>query len=159
MGTRATGAFDNDAAEIPTGALRIGVVGYSRACFDAAAATLLVRAALDALDAVRPGAPRVLVAGFTDVGVPAIAYREAARRGWRTAGVACARAHGLPCYPVDERLIVGRAWGDESAAFVAMIDALVRVGGGPQSHREVAMARALGVPVAEHELPAIDPRR
>jgi hypothetical protein len=90
------------------------------------------------------------------VGVPAIAYREAVRRGWRTAGYACSRAAGLPCFPVDERVIVGSAWGDESDAFVAAVEVLIRVGGGPQSHREVAMARALGVEVTEYELGSSD---
>jgi hypothetical protein len=135
-------------------ALRIGVVGYSRPCFDTAEAARLVAAALDATEALRPGAPRVLVAGLTDLGVPALAYREAARRGWRTAGFACARAASMRCYPVDERVILGDAWGDESDAFVAAIDVLIRVGGGPQSRREVAMARARGVAVTEHELAA-----
>lgn len=135
--------------------LRIGLVGYSRPCFDVAEATRLVVRALDATEGVRPGAPRVLVAGLTDQGVPAIGYREAARRGWSTAGYACRRALGMACYAVDERVIVGSAWGDESADFVAAIDLLVRVGGGPQSHREVAMARARGVVVSEYELPAI----
>lgn len=133
-------------------ALHIGVVGYSRPCFDAAEAERLVQAALDATEGVRPGAPRVLVGGLTDMGVPAIAYREATRRGWRTAGYACGRAAGLPCYPVDERVIIGTTWGDESTAFVEAIDVLIRVGGGKQSHREVAMARARGVAVSEYEL-------
>lgn len=133
-------------------ALRIGVVGYSRPCFDATEASRLVSAALDATEAVRPGAPRVLVGGLTDMGVPAIAYREASRRGWRTAGYACSRAGAMRCFPVDERVIIGSAWGDESAAFVAAIDLLIRVGGGEQSRREVAMARARGVEVTEYEL-------
>ncbi len=90
------------------------------------------------------------------MGVPAIAYREAVRQGWRTAGYACSRAAGLPCFPVDERVIVGSAWGDESDAFVAAVEVLIRVGGGPQSHREVAMARALGVEVTEYELGSSD---
>lgn len=133
-------------------ALRIGVVGYSRECFDRGVAAALVRAALDAAVAGRPDGERVLVAGLTDLGIPALAYREAARRGWRTAGYACARAQALRCYPVDERVVVGERWGDESAAFVAAVDVLVRVGGGPQSRREVAMARAAGLEVFEHEL-------
>lgn len=137
-------------------ALRIGVVGYSKRCFDPAEAARLVTLALDATDALRPEAPRVLVSGLTDQGVPALAYREAARRGWRTAGFACGRANVLRCYPVDERTIVGRAWGDESEAFLAAIEVLIRVGGGPQSHREVAMARARGIEVTEYELPPND---
>lgn len=140
-------------------ALRIGVVGYSRPCFDATEAARLVAAALDATGTLRPGAPRVLVAGLTDVGVPAIAYREAVRRGWRTAGYACSLAVGLPCFPVDERVLVGRAWGDESAAFVAAVEVLIRVGGGPQSRREAAMARARGVELIEYELASSDAQR
>ena len=41
-------------------------------------------------------------------------------------------------------------------AFVAAVEVLIRVGGGPQSHREVAMARALGVEVTEYELGSSD---
>jgi hypothetical protein len=104
----------------------------------------------------------VLVSGLTDCGVPGIAYRVATRMGLATVGISARQALRVRAglFPVDRRILVGRRFGDESAAFVAMIDALIRVGGGPQSRREAAMFRekltAQGLAPAarmiEHEL-------
>jgi hypothetical protein len=47
---------------------------------------------------------------------------------------------------------VGEQWGDESAAFLAAIDVLIRIGGGPQSLAEAARAKELGIRVIEREL-------
>ena len=42
-----------------------------------------------------------------------------------------------------QRLEIGTHHGDESERFIQMCKVLVRVGGGPQSHREVRMFREL----------------
>ena len=97
----------------------------------------------------------VVVSGLTNVGVLKLAYEEAKRRGWKTAGVACKKAFDYKSswFPVDqEPVIVGENWGDESFEFIKSIDALVRIGCGKQSLREASMARNLGKKTYEYDL-------
>jgi hypothetical protein len=142
--------------------LHLGVVGFSAKRFDHAAAEALLAAAVPEMIARLSARTTVLVSGLTDCGVPGIAYRVATRMGLATVGISARQALRVRAglFPVDRRILVGRRFGDESAAFVAMIDALIRVGGGPQSRREAAMFRekltAQGLAPAarmiEHEL-------
>lgn len=89
-----------------------------------------------------------IVSGLTDVGIPGIAYhlvtsgRINKDAFGKTVGIACAKAKDYPRFPVDEKHIIGSEWGDESEFFVDYIDALVRIGGGEQSHREVALFKS-----------------
>lgn len=134
--------------------LRVGVVGYSNQDFNRDAALLLIQEAFDNLD---PAANIEIVSGLTDLGIPALAYEEATRRGWRTMGVACAKAFEHPCFPVDDVIIRGESWGDESSVFLTMIDSLIRIGGGVQSHFEAHSAKIRGKRVVEFDLPALLP--
>lgn len=138
-----------------TAAYRIGVVGPGPDTrFDAQRARALLERALDTIVASVPDSSFEIVAGFTDTGMNAIAYREARRRGYRTAGVACERAKEHPIYPCDRRIIVpGDTWGVESARFLSEIDVLVRIGGGEQSRAEARMAQLRRMPLLEYELP------
>ncbi len=138
-----------------TETLAIGVTGYSGQKFDADRADALLKEALDTVAAAHPGRSYTLLSGLTDVGIPALAYRQAAARGWRTVGVACPKAAEYECYPVDETTIVGSEWGDESETFLARCDVLVRVGGGGQAHREATAFADRGGRVYEYELDAI----
>lgn len=125
------------------GPVRVGVVGFSRRSFDQEAARRHLRAVLERLVA-RAGAARVeVVSGLTNQGVPRLAYELAAELGLRTVGVSARRALRVRAglWPVDERVIVGTDFGDESRAFVDRIDLLVRIGGGPQSRAEVELFR------------------
>ena len=111
--------------------VRIGVVGYcppSR--FDKAEAMRMIKDAYDKIGLQNPDAPKKVVSGLTNVGVLALAYKEAIVRGWKTAGIACSKANEYECFPVDEKVIVGNEWGEESQTFLNSIDVLVRVGGG-----------------------------
>lgn len=132
--------------------MRVGVIGYSGQRFDLNAGRAFVRKAFDLL-------PRhetiEVVSGLTYLGIPAIAYEEAVRRGWKTAGVACSKAIEFECFPVDRSIIVGREWGDESQTFLNIVDVVIRVGGGKQAHEEARQAKLLGKPVFEFELPAL----
>lgn len=121
---------------------RIGVVGFSRSQFDHDAARRALAAGLDRLAAGRDDC--AVVSGLTNQGVPKLAYELAVARGLRTVGISARQALRVRAgvFPVDERILVGARFGDESAAFVAYIDALLRVGGGPQSRREVELYRA-----------------
>ncbi|HEX9923906.1 MAG TPA: hypothetical protein VGD99_14710 [Anaerolineae bacterium] len=134
------------------GELRIGVVGYSGQPFDHDRARQLLDEAYDQLESRYPDRAKVVVSVLTDVGIPALTYRAAVERGWRTAGIACAKAFEYERFPVDEEHIVGQKWGDESPTFLDSIDILVRVGGGKQALRETADMKASGRPVIEYDL-------
>jgi len=136
--------------------LRIGVVGYcppSR--FDKAEAIRMIREAYNKIDIQNPNILKVVVSGLTNIGVPALAYKEAVQRGWRTAGIACEKANEYECFPVDEKIIIGNEWGDESQTFLKSIDVLLRIGMGRQSIKETVGMKAKGKPVFEYDLPAL----
>jgi len=119
---------------------RIGIVGYSDdSKFDAEPARAILSEVLGLRALHHPGCS--VVSGLTDVGVPALAYREARRLGMTTVGIACAKASNYPCFPCDKVKIVGANWGDESATFLSSIDELIKVGGGEQSKAEFASFR------------------
>jgi hypothetical protein len=86
---------------------------------------------------------------------PALAYRIAAQRGWRTSGIACSKATDYDCFPVNEKKIVGANWGDESETFLRECDVIVRVGGGKQSLAEVAQFKSRGGTAYEFNLAAL----
>lgn len=133
--------------------LRVGVVGYCPPSkFDADEALRLIREAFDTVAANHPGRPITIVSGLTDVGVLGIAYREAVERGWRTVGIASERALEHPLFPVDEHIVVGQNWGDESPFFVDSLHMMIRIGGGKQSHAEAAQMTELGRDVLAYEL-------
>ena len=143
-----------DCACTMDGMLRIGVVGYTDTKFDIEEARTTINAAYDALQCDYPGLGKVVVSGLTDLGISALAYREAVTRGWKTVGVACSKAFEHELFPVDQRIISGKEWGDESPVFLGSIDVLVRIGGGGQSRSETQAMKALGKPVLEYELHA-----
>jgi len=124
-----------EAQNAPPERARVGVVGFSSSDFDADRAKVLLEGCLTTLEAMDPGNCD-LVSGLTDMGVPGIAYQVATNLKWRTVGYACEKANEHPCFEVDEKNIVGSEWGDESETFLANIDVLVKVGGGPQSQKE-----------------------
>ncbi len=82
-----------------------------------------------------------IVAGLTNVGVSSIAYRLAKEFGFFTVGIAPQQAFRFELFPVDEQHIVGNKFGEESEFFLRSISQLIRIGGGPQSMREIQMAR------------------
>ena len=112
---------------------RVGVVGFSSQVFDEDVARDILTKALSKYQE-----PIMVVSGLTMLGIPKIAYEIASVMGWKTAGYACSDAENYECFPVDEKHIVGENWGDESDAFLAGIDEMIKVGGGPQSEREFA---------------------
>ena len=140
--------------------LKIGLVGYSDKKFDVDFAKSLVNIGL--LTAVnenlKDNMPQdiFIVSGLTNIGIPALGYAFAKSIGWKTVGIACSKASEFECFPVDQTIIVGSEWGDESETFLNFIDALVRVGGGKQSLKEEETARQMGIPVYAYELPLKD---
>ena len=136
--------------------INIGVVGYCPPTkFDEPEAERMINEAYDAIQQVHPDKAKIVVSGLTNVGVPAIAYRAAVQRGWKTKGIACLKSNEFQCFPVDEKVIIGTEWGDESQQFITIIDILIRVGGGKQSLKEAAEMYQQHKPVLEYELPAL----
>ena len=129
-------------------------MGYSKQTFDHQEARTLIQQSFDALGSV---ANVEVVSGLTDLGIPALAYEEAVRRGWRTMGIACAKAFDYSCFPVDEVIIYGDTWGDESPVLLDAVDILIRIGGGLQSHFEICAAKVKGKQVMEFDLPTLSP--
>lgn len=136
--------------------IRVGVVGYCPPTkFDENEARRMIRDAYDKVAQMFKGQKIVIVSGLTNVGVLKIAYEETIPRGWRTMGIACGRALEHELYPVDEKVIVGKEWGDESLAFVSAIDAIVRIGIGKQSIEETELVKSKGLPAFEYDLPML----
>ena len=133
---------------------KIGVVGYSDdKKFDQNIAKALLTIALDIVESDMDDSEYELVSGMTNMGVPKLAYDIAKENGWKTVGFTAEEAKEYDCYGVDEEIIVGKKFGDESEDFIKYIDCLVRVGGGKQSIKETEMAKESDIPVYEYDLP------
>jgi len=131
---------------------KIGVVGYSDdKVFDHDIAKALLAIAFDIID--KEYSDVEIVSGLTDVGVPGMAYRMAEKREWKTVGLSAQEAKEYDCFDVDEEIIVGDKFGDESEDFIKTIECLVRIGGGDQSMKETEMAKKKGITVYEYDLP------
>ncbi len=131
----------------------IGVVGYSGGKFDKDIANALLAIAFDIVEKTLKEKDYAIVSGLSDIGIPALAYRMAKKNGWKTVGLSAEEVKQYECFPVDEEIIVGKKFGDESEKFIDYIDVLVRVGGGKQSLKEVEMAKKKNIPVYEYDLP------
>ncbi len=134
--------------------VKVGVVGFSAQKFDKELANSLLETMFSEIERMYQGEKFSCVTGLTDLGIPALAYRCATGKRWETVGIACKKAMEYNCYSVDEAIIVGSEWGDESDEFIKYIDVLIRVGGGNQSKKEEQMARKKGIPVFVFDIPA-----
>ena len=85
------------------------------------------------------------MSGYTNFGVPQIAYELADKCGFITVGFSAKQALQVKSgvYPVNKVIIKGEKFGDESTDFVANIDALIRIGGGKQSRHETELFKHL----------------
>jgi len=132
--------------------IRIGFAGYSDKKFDKQKAIELIKDALDDLTEDYQTKDIQIVSGLTNLGIPALAYKEADERGYYTVGIACKKAEEYDCFKCDKKILVGDDWGDESDTFLESIDVLVRIGGGKQTIAETKRAKELGIKVVEHDL-------
>jgi len=133
--------------------VRIGVVGYSEQKFDTKKAAEYIKKSFDKIVSTNnQDAEFTVVSGWTDLGIPSIAYKEAKSRKWHTAGIACKKALELKTFLCDQVTTVGEEWGDESETFLNDITVLVRIGGGKQSKAETAKAKEMGIKVIELDL-------
>lgn len=134
--------------------MRVGIVGYSAQKFDETKAADAIAFECSRLS-INNSCQTTIVSGYTNLGVPKIAYQYAQFMGYKTIGIACSKATKYECFPCDRVHIIGDEWGAESEAFLASIDVLLRIGGGNQSKKECQRAKDLGIPVFELELEAI----
>lgn len=128
--------------------MRIGFIGYSAQKFDVEKAKSYIKSILDLLS--DPHCE--VVAGLTNLGIPALAYEEALSRGLTTVGFSCSKALKYECFPVDKRFLFGDNWGDESQSFLEYIDILVIIGGGENTKREELQAREMDIPIIQYPL-------
>ena len=121
--------------------MKIGVVGFSRSQFDKKMAILKLRNILEKLTIGKTPASIEIISGYTNMGVPRIAYRLADDMGFKTVGFSAKQALRVRAgvYPVKEVILEGERFGEESQKFIEYIDVLVRIGGGPQSRKEVEL--------------------
>ena len=135
--------------------MKLGIVGYSSGKFDEAEAKLLILKGIMQTELTTGKLISELVTGLTDQGIPGLAYHLVDDMDIKTIGIACSKASDYPCFDVDQEIIVGDDWGDESETFLDYIDALVRIGGGPQSMEETKAFKALKpkASIVEFELP------
>ncbi|MFK7799367.1 MAG: hypothetical protein AB8E82_18090 [Aureispira sp.] len=125
--------------------IKYGIVGYSKNEFDQKRATQILKECFEKIKKKHPHAIVEIVSGYTNTGVPKIAYELADQFGFVTVGFSAEQALNVRCgvYPVQKVILKGSYFGDESEYFVRYINALIRVGGGPQSRHETALFKAI----------------
>lgn len=135
--------------------MKLGIVGYSSGKFDESIAHILLLRGIVQAEIKSGKMISEIVSGLTDQGIPGMAYHLAVKMdNIKTVGIACSKAGEYPCFAVDEAIIIGDEWGDESETFIDYIDILLRIGGGDQSLEEVSRFKELkpSAVVVEYEL-------
>ena len=134
--------------------LRIGVIGWITQSFDVNKARILITRVFGLINQKYPKRRKEVVSKLVNIGVPALAYNEAVVRDWRTMGIAPSIAKTLPCFPVNEEIIEGNGWYEESRLFIEKLDILVRIGGLYQCYDESREAKKNNKEVFEFNLNA-----
>ena len=88
-----------------------------------------------------------MVSGATKLGVPQVGYTVARKLGISSIGLTANEAIDHPIAEIDYLTVVGEQFGDESEAFISIIDELWVIGGGEQSLKECKMAVNSETPV------------
>ena len=128
--------------------IKIGVIGFSdETKYKSSAGKKAVKDSFDNLQLLFPKKNIVIVSGLSNVGIPKLAYEEAVSRKWKTVGIAPKEVENYELFAVDEKIIVGDKFGDESKKFIDYIDILVKIGGGKQSEKECDMATEGNIPI------------
>ena len=136
--------------------MKLGLVGYCQDNFDENIAGALLALAFIIVEQQYKTEDIIFVSGLTNTGILKIGYKMAEENGWKTVGIACEKYKENPCFNVDEKIIVGEDWGDESETFLNYVDVIIRVGGGKQSMKEIEEAKKMGIKVYEYDLPEKD---
>lgn len=121
--------------------MAIGVVGFSQNQFDKTMARTLIRTYYEKLADEHDDKIIEIVSGYTNMGIPKIAYELADEFGFVTVGFSAKQALRVRAglYPVKKKILQGERFGDESQAFVNYINRLLRVGGSKQSRAEAQL--------------------
>lgn len=132
---------------------KIGVMGYSSQKFDEEKALKVLRTYFSYLPA-----DTEIVSGFTDLGIPGLAYKVAREFGFYCTGIASIKAKNYDCFPVDTLIMDDDwvNWGDESLAFLDYCDSFLKIGGGQQSKQEAELALFMDKMVLSYELEPYD---
>ncbi|EDP94835.1 hypothetical protein U8527_07945 [Kordia algicida OT-1] len=125
--------------------VKYGIVGFSRNQFDKKAARDILQEEFQKIKEKHTEETIEIVSGYTNSGVPKIAYELADEFGFVTVGFSAKQALRVRSgvYPVKKKIIIGNRFGDESEDFIRYIDVLIRVGGGKQSRHETALFKNL----------------
>jgi|GEM_PF-149445 len=125
--------------------IKYGIVGFSRNQFDKQSAYGILEAIFSQIRKKHADKEIEIVSGYTNSGVPKIAYELADKFGFMTVGSSAEQALTVRSgvYPVKKVILKGKRFGDESADFVNYIDGLIRIGGGPQSRKETELFKNL----------------
>ncbi|MGB1217453.1 MAG: ADP-ribosylglycohydrolase family protein, partial [Saprospiraceae bacterium] len=124
--------------------IKIGVVGFSRNQFDKKEAYNKLKNLIE-YQVEKFGTENIeIVSGYTNSGVPKIAYEIADEFNLFKTGFSAKQALRVRSgvYKVDKEIIYGQKFGDESEAFIQYIDILIRIGGGKQSRHEKALFKS-----------------
>ena len=125
--------------------IKYGVVGFSRNQFDQQKAYQILETIFEQIRLKHPDKIIEIVSGYTNSGIPKIAYELADKFGFTTVGFSAKQALKVRSgvYSVKKVILKGERFGDESEDFVHYIDALIRVGGGKQSRHETDLFKKL----------------
>ncbi|MNN81117.1 hypothetical protein D3C81_1979060 [compost metagenome] len=92
------------------------------------------------------------MSGGTSLGIPKLVYEKAKKLNMKTIGIMCKKGFEYDVFPVDQLIVTGVNWGDESEEFLSSIEVLYKIGGGNQSIEEAKKARKMGIDVHEFNL-------
>lgn len=125
--------------------IKFGIVGFSRNQFDKKTARQILDELFKGIAEKHIEKEIEIVSGYTNSGVPKIAYELADEYGFTTVGFSAEQALSVRSgvYPVQKVILKGKRFGDESEDFVRYIDGLIRIGGGKQSRTEIKMFKQL----------------
>ena len=128
-----------------TKTIKYGIVGFSRNQFDKKAAYQILTDVFQKIKEKHPDKIIEIVSGYTNSGVPKIAYELSDKFGFITVGFSAKQALKVRSgvYEVKKVILKGEKFGDESEDFVQYIDALIRIGGGKQSRHETELFKKL----------------
>lgn len=128
-----------------TKTIKYGIVGFSRNQFDKKEAYQILNTEFQKIKEKHPDKIIEIVSGYTNSGVPKIAYELSDKFGFVTVGFSAKQALRVRSgvYEVKKVILKGERFGDESEDFVRYIDALIRIGGGKQSRHETELFKKL----------------
>jgi len=125
----------------------IGFVGYSSGDFDVNKAKNIINTIFSEL--IKDD---IIVGGATNLGINKLVYEKAKQLGMKTVGIMCKKGFDYEIFNVDELIVVGEEWGDESQEFLSSIEVLYKIGGGQQSKKEFEMAKKMNIETHEYLL-------